>query len=54
MDVRTCGARPHIFKAPSAPECTKIAAPAHVRVRRARTHTKGLRESSILIILLAS
>ena len=29
--------RTHIFKAPSAPECTKIAAPACVRV-----HTKGL------------
>ena len=28
--TRTCT---HIFKAPSAPECTKIAAPAHVRMR---------------------
>ena len=35
--TRTCT---HIFKAPSAPECTKIAAPAHVRVRvRAHVHT---------------
>ena len=29
----------HIFKAPSAPDCTKIAAPTCVR---ARTHTNGL------------
>ena len=46
MDVRTkkvlyARIRMHIFKAPSAPECTKIAAPACVRAH-ARTHTKGL------------
>ena len=46
MDVRTkkvlyARIRTHIFKAPSAPECTKIAAPACVRAH-ARTHTKGL------------
>ena len=35
--------RTHIFKAPSAPECTKIAAPARVRTL---THTKGLKFST--------
>ena len=47
MDLWMCGSRPrtstkvrtHIFKAPSAPVCTKIATPALVC---ARMHTTGL------------